>query len=87
MSQQREIPARVRGLEATISLAIDRAEQSSWRARFTSSTVQSQADGEIPDRTMRRALNDARELGWIEKHRQEWVPGDRAEAVAGVDDN
>jgi hypothetical protein len=84
---EHDAPARVRGFEATVSIAIEKAtETSRFYRRFDSGDVQGHATGNVPDRTMRRAINDARELGWVQKKRQQWVPGERAEEIAGVDD-
>jgi sulfite reductase beta subunit-like hemoprotein len=75
-----EVSSRQRGLDAAIRYAIEQAGESSrWRREFSSDAVQRKAEGDVPDRTMRRALHDARHLGWIEKKRNKWAPGERAE--------
>lgn len=76
-----EVPSRQRGLDAAIRTAIEKANESSrWHRTFSSDRVQKNAEGDVPDRTMRRALHDARHLGWIEKKRNKWAPGPQAES-------
>lgn len=80
--EERDIPNRVRSLHWVIEEAIEQAEGSSYRQRFTSTDVQERADTDLPNRTLRRALHDAVALGWIEQKRQQWKPGERAEEHA-----
>lgn len=77
---ERDIPNRVLGLHASIEKAVAKAEEtSSYRQKFESSDVQRGQYRDLPDRTLRRAMKDAEALGWIEKKRQQWRPGEKAE--------
>jgi hypothetical protein len=81
-ADDRDLPARVEALDAVIETARSKVGKSSWYRRFGTSDVARNVDGDVSNRTIRRALNDATALGWVEKSRNEWQPAERAKALA-----
>lgn len=82
-------PGRSRALSAVIELAIQEAADDSgssrswgYRPDIETSEVAKAAEGDVSDRTTRRACKDAAELDWIEQKTQGWDVGDRARELA-----
>lgn len=78
-----DVPARSRAFDAVVRVAICNAQESSrWRSGFDTADVEAAVSGDVSTRTVRRALKDGQELGWVAGSRSSswgWRPGERAE--------
>ena len=84
---EHEPASRSVALDAVIRVAVEKVDASSWRQKIKSPAVETRVEGETSSRTIRRAMKDAEAMGWIEKknYGNEFVPGPRAEELAGED--
>jgi len=83
-NDEREIPARVAVVEATIRVVVQDLG-SGWGKRFTADDVRDEMNADASGRTIRRGLKDAAALGWVKDRRQGWEPGPLAEQYERVE--
>jgi len=84
MSDDREIPARVAVVEAAIRVVVEDLG-TGWRGKFSGDDVRREMERDASDRTIRRGLKDAAELGWVNDARQGWRPGPLADQYERVE--
>ena len=84
-----EVSARVLAFDAVVRTAIEHTGKARWSRTFKTGAVTSKIDGEVSERTVRRALHDAHSLGWVDRgaaRSRRWTPGPLAERYEEKED-
>ncbi|GGL70224.1 hypothetical protein [Halocalculus aciditolerans] len=83
-----EATKRSIALEAAIRTAMEQERSRRWHPTVNVPDVRERLEAKVSDRTIRRALQDARALGWVSKRHDrstKFEPGEKAE-VFGPDE-